>query len=105
MTTNLTCLILFLTAAGDWPEPRQNPQLTAIQPLAGRMAAAPEVLARFDLGRSQAALTPVALPDGEQRALAIVAGALHCYDTSGAVRWNVHPPGRAQYAGTCIRRD
>ena len=82
-----------LAAPGDWPEPRQNPRLTAIQPLPGTMTEAPALLARFDLGRSRPAVTPVAMADGDHAGLAVVAGALHCYDTNGTLRWHSHPPG------------
>src|SRR5690349_10687015 len=44
--------------AGGWPGPRQNRQLTAIQPLAGRMATAPGVVARVAFPRDRAALVP-----------------------------------------------
>ena len=37
---------------GDWPAPRQNRRLTAIQPLPGRMRSAPEVVARLSIGHS-----------------------------------------------------
>lgn len=79
--------------AGDWPEPRQNPHLTGIQPLAGRMTAAPVVSAQYDLGRSQPRVTGVTLPDGGQVGLCIVAGALDAYDTAGTLLWQSHPPG------------
>jgi len=79
-------------APGDWPEVRQNAQLTAIQPLPGAMEQAPVSLARYNLDRSQPALTPVAA-EGGHVALCIVAGALRCYDTTGALRWESHPPG------------
>lgn len=81
-------------APGDWPEPRQNPQLTAFQPLPGRLREAPQVLAQFDLGRSQPALQAVPLLGGSGHAgLGIVAGAAYCYDTAGKGLWQSHPPG------------
>lgn len=79
---------------GDWPEPRQNPHLTAWQPMPGAMAAAPSRLARFDLGRSRPSVNPVKLPDdGGYVGLCLVAGRLQCYDTLGALQWESHPPG------------
>lgn len=93
------CMLLLLPATtlaapGDWPEPRQNPQLTAIQPLPGRISAPPVCLAKYDLGRTQPNITPVSLPDSQRPlGLCIVAGALHCFDTAGAPRWSCHPPG------------
>lgn len=76
-------------AQGDWPRPRQNPALTASQPLPGRMAQSPSLKARYDLGRSQPAYTLVD-PD---LALALHGGALYCYDRQGTLRWRSHPPG------------
>ncbi|MBI4559088.1 MAG: VCBS repeat-containing protein [Candidatus Hydrogenedentes bacterium] len=78
---------------GDWPEPRGNPHLTAIQPLPGKIAAAAPI-AQFDLGRSEPALAPVVLPGIAGHAgLAVVAGALYCFDTAGKQLWFLHPPG------------
>ncbi len=57
------------------------------------MVEAPEVVARFDLGRSQPGVTPVALPDGKYVGLALVYGALQCYESDGTLRWESHPPG------------
>jgi len=88
-------LCSFSSAAtpGDWPEPRQNAHLTGIQPLAGSMTSAPALYARFDLGRSQPSVTPVALPDGSLAGLSLVAGRLLCFEQTGALRWESHPPG------------
>jgi hypothetical protein len=81
-------------APGDWPEPRQNAQLTAVQPLAGALHAAPREYARFDLGRGVPPLTGVQIPgEGALRALAVHAGTLYCFDASGAVAWMLHPQG------------
>ncbi|MCC6795333.1 MAG: VCBS repeat-containing protein [Candidatus Hydrogenedentes bacterium] len=80
-------------APGDWPEPRQNPRLTAIQPLAGNIKTAPSVTGRIDLGRSVPAIAATTLKDGTPVGLSIVAGALHCYATDGALRWKIHPDG------------
>ena len=80
-------------APGDWPEPRHNAQLTGIQPVPGSMTTAPALLARFDLGRSQPAVTPVTLPDGTTVGLSLVAGRLLCFEQSGALLWESHPAG------------
>lgn len=80
-------------APGDWPEPRQNAQLTGIQPMPGAMKSAPALLARFDLGRSQPSVTPVTLPDGTNLGLSLVVGRLLCFEQSGALRWESHPAG------------
>lgn len=78
---------------GDWPEPRQNPRLTAVQSLPGLMRSAPETLARFDLGRSQPAITAVNHPTDGPLALGLGGGALACYDPAGPLRWRSHPDG------------
>jgi len=56
-----SCMMVFglVSTAGDWPEPRQNPCLTGIQPLSGAIKEPPRMLASFDLGRSAPAVTPV----------------------------------------------
>ena len=86
------CLPAF-AGSGDWPEPRQNPHLTSIQPMPGHMKDAPVVLARHDLGRSRPSVTPVALPNGGHVGLAIVSGALYAFDTTGKQLWKCHPAG------------
>jgi len=87
------CLAL-VAAPGDWSEPRQNAHLTSVQPVPGRMTSTPEIVARFDLGRSQPAVIPVNRPGSESPlGLCIVAGALSCYDAGGALVWTCHPPG------------
>lgn len=82
-----------VAAPGAWPEPRQNSQLTAVQPVPGRMAAAPVVLAEHDLGRAPAGLHAVKAPGGGDWGLALVHGALHCYAADGSLQWTSHPPG------------
>lgn len=96
----MLCVLIAVVAAqsvwaapGDWPEPRHNPRLTSIQPLSGAMRSPPVPAARIDLGRTAPAFHATLLPDGEAVALPIVDGALHCYDSSGALRWISHPPG------------
>jgi len=66
----LACVlaVALLGAPGDWPEPRQNPCLTGIQPLSGAIKEPPAVLASFDLGRSVPGITPVSLPGGDAAA-------------------------------------
>ena len=87
------CSFASVATPGDWPEPRQNAHLTGIQPMAGSMTSAPALFARFDLGRSQPSVTPVALPDGSLVGLSLVAGRLLCFEQTGALRWESHPPG------------
>jgi hypothetical protein len=83
------------TSAGTWPGPRQNRQLTAIQPLAGRMREAPQVVTRLAFPGGQAALHPFASRPGgaPDRAAAIVDGRLRCSDLEGKLLWDIHPPG------------
>lgn len=93
-----SCALLIAFAArgapGDWPEPRQNPHLTAYQPLPGRMKESPVLLARYDLGRSRPRVKAAALPDNSGHVgLSLVAGALLAFDTSGKRLWECHPPG------------
>ncbi|MEO6436199.1 MAG: FG-GAP-like repeat-containing protein [Tepidisphaeraceae bacterium] len=71
-----------------WPEPRQNAHLTAMQPLGAAMKAAPTLFAEHDFGRSAMALTWFG-----DKGLAIVAGAVKCYDARGTLLWTSHPPG------------
>lgn len=80
----------FAAAPGDWPEPRHDADLTAVQPVAGAMRSAPAVVAEYDLGRSAPGLTAV---DEGRSHLAVVAGALHCYDPTGRERWVARPAG------------
>ena len=82
-----------VTSPGDWPEPRQNPRLTGIQPLAGSLRAAPSCVGSFDLGRSTPSLTAVAGPSGDVVGIGIVANALRCFNADGSPRWTCHPPG------------
>ena len=94
----ITTMMLFFLAlqlpSGDWPEPRQNAHLTAIQPLPGRMSSPPACLARYDLGRSAPAVTWMPMSDWtDPIGLAIVSGALHGYTSAGELRWKVHPQG------------
>lgn len=77
---------------GAWPEPRQNPHLTALQPMPGAMSNPPDVLAHCDLGRVRPTLTPVTTESGEL-GLAIVAGAVHAYLSDGSLQWRSHPRG------------
>src|SRR5689334_13425780 len=87
----LGCALAAAAAApGDWPEPRHDADLTAVQPVAGAMHEAPTVVAEYDLGRS--APGPTAVDEGRSH-LAIVAGVLHCYDTAGHERWVARPEG------------
>lgn len=82
-------------APGDWPEPRHDPHLTAVQPLAGAMKDPPRVAAMLEgRGTAPASLTPAALPHGGAYVgLVIVRGAINCYSADGTLRWSLHPPG------------
>lgn len=102
LPVNSSALLLFhmvigiqvLAGAGDWPEQRQNAQLTAIQPLSGCMGAEPVVIASYDLGRSRPVSVPVAAADGSGHwALCIASGALSCYRQNGECLWTSHPAG------------
>ena len=86
------CQSALFTAPGEWPEPRQNPCLTAMQSLPGGMTAEPKVVTRYDLGRVAPSLTRVADGDGKELGLAIVGGALHAFAPDGSEKWNAHPP-------------
>lgn len=79
---------------GAWPRPRRDATLTAIQPLAGRMVAAPTIVATHDLGRTRPGCTPAGIAEGDDDlSLCIVAGALYAFDQDGVERWRLHPPG------------
>lgn len=79
---------------GDWPEPRQNARLTAVQPVPGRMSGPPTLLAKYDVGRKHSTITPVVLPNGKGFVgLTVVAGKLYCFDTKGNLLWSSQPPG------------
>jgi hypothetical protein len=80
--------------SGSWPRPRQNRALTAVQPMAGNMAAAPAVAGRYDLGRTRPGCTRAGVSeDSNDLSLCIVAGALYAFDSDGGQRWRLHPPG------------
>ncbi len=86
------CLTFFqLAQLGEWPEARQNAQLTGVQSVPGNMSEAPEVVASYDLGRGSATPMYIYTPSGERRALCLVAGSLYCYDNEGNELWNSHP--------------
>ena len=78
-----------------WPVPRQNRCLTSIQPLAGRMAVAPQIAAEVPFPRGQGAVSGFAAkPNGPvDRAIAIGNGRLLCYRLDGSLLWESHPPG------------
>src|SRR5687768_1586142 len=81
--------------AGSWPAPRQNRQLTGVQPLPGRMKRAPKVVASLPFPRVQGLVTPIASkPNGKpDRAIVIADGRLSCYDLEGKRLWETHPAG------------
>ncbi len=95
---SLLAAVLFVplraaAAPGGWPEPRQNPQLTALQVLPGSMRTTPVLRASLDRGRSQPAIALVSeTPEGPV-ALALHAGGLYCFDQQGQTRWFSHPAG------------
>jgi hypothetical protein len=84
-----------LAAKGDWPTPRQNRRLTAIQPLPGKMHAAPEVVARQSFGQGKGQLRLIASKPGgaEDRVVSIADGRLRCYQRDGKLLWDIHPNG------------
>ncbi|PWU09578.1 MAG: hypothetical protein C5B50_27080 [Verrucomicrobia bacterium] len=97
--------------AGSWPVPRQNRCLTNIQPLAGRISAAPHIVAEIAFPRTQGALTSLVAqihsshsshsshpvqskPSGTvDRAVVAANGRLRCYALDGKLLWEAHPPG------------
>ncbi|MDX9974950.1 MAG: VCBS repeat-containing protein [FCB group bacterium] len=94
----LFCLLgaasLVQTGTGDWPEPRQNAHLTGVQPMPGKMAAAPATVASLDLGCSAPSVREVEMGEGKGWVgLALVAGSLHGYAQTGELNWNCHPAG------------
>lgn len=82
-------------AGCDWPARRHDVHLTARQPRPGTMRAAPVVLTRTAVAPGRARIRPFASAPGgaEDRALALADGALRCYDLSGELVWEEHPPG------------
>ena len=81
-------------SVGDWKEPRQNPHLTAIQPMAGAMTEPPQIFGRVKVSPGRPRMTPVASHNGEETlGLCVVGGALYCYDTMGSLKWRSHPLG------------
>lgn len=92
MTSLVLALTALVAAPGEWPEPRQSPHLTAIQPVPGRMDEAPVVIAQYDLPKTKANITPVATQEG-QRGIALVHGELRCYLPDGTLAWQSHPSG------------
>lgn len=81
-------------SVGDWPQPRQNPHLTAIQSLPGAMTDAPTILGQINVSQSRPSMIEVPSPDGaETWGLCIVGGALYCFNTQGNPMWVSHPPG------------
>jgi outer membrane protein assembly factor BamB len=79
----------------DWPALRHDNHLTARQPVAGNLRAAPIALTRTPVALGSASLIPFASKPGGavDRALAGVDRGLQCYDLSGMLLWASHPPG------------
>jgi hypothetical protein len=97
-TIPLALLFIFtanaLAQVADWPEPRHDRHLTAIQPIPGAMKSAPVPIAEIDLGRSHVGWNPVKIgPDKRDARATIIAGELRCYDNQGRLLWSSHPPG------------
>ncbi len=80
-------------APGDWPEARQNSHLTALQPLAGGMKAAPRLRASLDRGRGKLGILSVVKTAEGSLGLALHAGALYCFKEDGTTLWRAHPAG------------
>lgn len=80
---------------GSWPMPRQNRLLTAVQPLSGKMTAAPGIAAKIAFGTGQGALTPIAVKPNAptDHAVSIADGRLRCYRLDGKFLWEQHPAG------------
>jgi hypothetical protein len=80
---------------GSWPSPRQNRQLTAVQPLPGRIRRAPSIIADIPFARGLGAVTVIAsTPNGPRdMVIEIAAGRLRCYHLNGKLLWETHPPG------------
>ncbi|MBI3735313.1 VCBS repeat-containing protein, partial [Candidatus Sumerlaeota bacterium] len=81
-----------VAAPGDWPEPRGNSHLTALQSAPGKMTKPPQLLAQYELEHSRPAMTPITLKD-KTIGVCIAAGKLLCFDTSGKQLWQSHHPG------------
>lgn len=82
-------------AAGSWPTVRQNRQLTAIQPLPGRMTSAPKIAGSLAFPRGPGLVNAIASqPNGAlDRAVVIADGRLRCYHLDGKLLWETHPAG------------
>jgi len=79
----------------DWPTPRHDTHLTARQPCRGTACRAPTVITRTPIAPGSAPLRRFASKPGgnDDRALALIHGALRCYNLSGHLLWQTHPPG------------
>jgi hypothetical protein len=82
-----------LAAAADWPQPRHDERLTAIQPVAGAITQPPQVIGEIDLGRMPPAVTTIERSDHSPASVGIVGGELRCYDASRKRLWTSHPAG------------
>src|SRR5688572_30906923 len=76
---------------GAWPEPRQNPRLTAIQPMPGKMKDPPAIIAAYEFDRTRPSTISAKLPSGKAVRLAATNGELRCYERDGSLRWKIHP--------------
>lgn len=84
---------LCAAAPGDWPEPRQNGCLTALQPQPGAMGTAPVLKASLDRGRIPLSIQTVAQTPEGPLGLAVYAGTLYCIKLDGQTAWTSHPAG------------
>src|SRR5579862_4246502 len=82
-------------ARGEWSTARQNRCLTSIQPLPGKMKAAPEIVGRISFPTGQGTLLPIALKPGgvADHVIQHAYGTLRCFRADGRQVWESHPPG------------
>ena len=80
---------------GSWATPRQNRQLTAVQPLAGQVRRPPRIVATLPFARGPGAISVIASkPNGTPDTVITIAdGRLRGYRTDGKLLWESHPPG------------
>src|SRR5437879_5011008 len=78
---------------GDWPMYRRDPALTAVSPLRGGLANAPEVAWSIDLGGPRTLAERVVVRDvtgdGQDEFLTVRADTITCRDNRGRVLWKL----------------
>src|SRR4051812_42906537 len=78
----------------DWPEPRHDRHLTAVQPAPGAIDKQPALIGEIDLGRVVPAATAVDRGNGRGSVwVAIIGGELRGYEADGQLAWKCHPTG------------